>query len=625
MGRPERSSATPPVVALRGARVAIADRVLFEDADVSVSRGDRICLVGRNGSGKSTLLKALSGEIDIDDGDRFVQPGARIAYLPQDPRLPRGITVREHVADAIPPAERDVPTEHVVDAVLIHLRLDGERLMDGLSGGESRRVAIARALVGKPDILLLDEPTNHLDLPTIEWLENELRRFAGGLLMISHDRRFLSALSNRTLWLDRGQIRRQSRGFDGFQEWAEKLQADEEVERKKLDRKIAEETRWLREGLTARRKRNEGRVRALTGLRRDKADWLRRPGEVRFSLSDAERGGQLVVEANHLSKTFTNPDGSEKIIAQEFSTLVRRGDRIGLIGPNGAGKTTLLKMLIEAEKPDKGRVRVGFGVEAVYFDQYREQLDPETSLWATLAPDGADTVEVGGKPKHVVSYLRDFLFEDRQAQAKVKSLSGGERNRLLLARLFAKPHNLIVLDEPTNDLDIETLDLLQDVLAEYDGTIILVSHDRDFLDRTVTSIIAVEGDGDIMEYAGGFTDYLSQRPTAAGEDAASDANKSRPEKKSSEKAASPARAAVKLGYKEQRELDSLPTRMSELSEEISGLETEIADPDLYHKKPKRFASATTRLEAARSELEAAEERWLELEERREDLERARTA
>ena len=617
-----RASSAPPIVALRNARLTLSERILFDDVDVTVAKGERICLVGRNGSGKSTLLKCLAGLVDLDQGERFVQPGAKVAYLPQDPPLPKGISIREHVRSGLSVHPGEHPAEYLVDSMLLHLSLDGDRLTDALSGGESRRVALARAMVSEPDVLLLDEPTNHLDLPTIEWLEEELEAFKGGILLISHDRTFLSRLSNRTYWIDRGEVRRNSDGFAAFADWADKVLADEEATRRRVDKQIAEETRWLREGLTARRKRNMGRVRTLLGMRRERAERVKRTGLVNLSVGDAESGGQLVIEANHISKSYPQPDGTEKILATDFSTIIKRGDRIGLVGANGAGKTTLLKMLIDQEKPDKGRVRVGFGVETVYFDQYRETLDGDATLWSTLCPGGGDTVFVHGKPKHVVSYLRDFLFEERQARAHVKNLSGGERNRLLLAKLFAGPHNLLVLDEPTNDLDIETLDLLQEVLGEYEGTIILVSHDRDFLDRVVTSIIAVEGDGKIEEFVGGFSDYAAYRKAEAEEVAAPKRRESKPQAQTSEK---PSQPRAKLSYKDQRALDNLPDTIDKLGAEIEALGNELANPDLFTRDPKRFKAASARLEAAQTELDDAENRWLELEELRESIEKARAS
>ena len=522
------------------------------------------------------------------------------------------MTVGAHVAAALPAADDTVPRDHQVTAMLERLDLDGARTVDGLSGGEGRRLALARALIAEPDVLLLDEPTNHLDLPTIEWLEGMLAQFQGGLLLISHDRTFLSRLTNRTYWIERGRIYRRPSGFPGFTEWADKILADEESQQHKLNRKIAEETRWLREGLTARRKRNEGRVTRLLALRRDKAERLKRPGLVNLDVGRADSGGALVIEANAISRRFAAPDGGEKIIADQFSLTVRRGDRIGLIGRNGAGKTSLLKMLIGQDKPDRGRVRIGFGVETVYFDQKRESLNPDDTLWSTLCPGGGDTVYVRDRPRHVASYLRDFLFRDRQITAKVKTLSGGERNRLLMAKLFAATHNLLVLDEPTNDLDIETLDLLQDELARYDGTILLVSHDRDFLDRVVTSVVAVEGDGVIDEYAGGYDDYLRQRPAPA-------AAPTRRKTPAPKPAARPKTKATKLSFKETRELEQLPARLAELEDDMVKLRKLLADPDFFSRDPLNFERATTRLSAAETEHAAGEERWLELEMRREAL------
>ncbi|MEQ8864009.1 MAG: ATP-binding cassette domain-containing protein [Thalassobaculum sp.] len=609
--------AAPPAVALRGAQLGFGGRPLFSGVDLPVAKGERLCLVGRNGSGKSTLLKALSGEIDLDGGERFLQPGARVAYLPQDPRAPGDQLVFENVAAGLPPAPEGIPRDHLVEAALAGLGLDGERRMGTLSGGETRRAALARALVSDPDVLLLDEPTNHLDLPTIEWLEQELVRSEAGLLIISHDRAFLRRLANRTLWLERGALHRLNDGIDAFPDWADRMLADEDAQAHKLNRKIAEETRWLREGLTARRKRNMGRVRSLLGLRRDRADRIKRPEGLKLDTGEATRSGTLVLEAINLTKSFTDERGVETKVADNVSFMVRRTDRIGVIGRNGTGKTTLLRMLLGHEAPDSGRVKTGFGVEAVYFDQKRAQLNPEDTLWSTLCPGGGDTVTIRGKPKHVVSYLRDFLFEDRQATAKVATLSGGERNRLLLAKLFAQPHNLLVLDEPTNDLDVETLDLLQEELADYDGTIVLVSHDRDFLDRTVTSILAIEGDGKPREYVGGYSDYAAERKRTGADTADIDARSSRSVKPAAER---PRSKPSKLSYKDSRELDQLPKRIAALEADIAKLETVIADPDLYRRDPKRFEAETAKLAAAKDTLAAAEDRWLELEAMREELE-----
>ncbi|GAB4181310.1 MAG: ATP-binding cassette domain-containing protein [Thalassobaculales bacterium] len=602
---PPKPRDEPPLIALRGATIRLAERLLVEEADIAVARGERIALVGRNGSGKTTLLKALAGWIEPDRGERFVQPGARIAYLPQDPLLPAEQSVRDHVIEGLPAGARP----HEAEAAISGLGLDGDALLGTLSGGGRRRAALARALAGRPDVLLLDEPTNHLDLPSIEWLEATLQAHPAGILTISHDRAFLEHLSRRLYWLDRGRLHRLNDGFAGFEDWSEKLLADEAAQAHRLARRIESETKWLREGISARRKRNQGRVRALADLRRERREWRRQVGNVDLSAQAAEAPGTLALEAVALTKAA--PDG--RLLVDRFSNRILKGDRVGIIGPNGAGKSTLLKLLIGRESPDSGRVRQGFGLEIAYFDQTRESLSPEATPWSTLCPDGGDSVFIAGRPRHVVSYLKDFLFDDRQATQKIASLSGGERNRLLLARLFSQPHNLLVLDEPTNDLDLETLDLLEEAVASYAGTVILVSHDRDFLDRTVTSILAFEGGGRITEYAGGYTDYLAQRPPPPGE-----APRDRPAARSAP-APQPARQATRLSYKEQRELDLLPARIAALEGEIAGLEARLADPDLYRRDPAGFAAATARLNAARAELSAAEDSWLALEERREAL------
>ena len=601
-------AATPPLVALKGASIVLGATPLFRDVDVGIGRGDKVALVGRNGSGKSTMLKALAGEVDLDHGERFVQPGTRIAYLAQEPDFSRFPTVADFVADGLP--------EHApykVDAVLEELRLPGDRLAASLSGGEARRAAIARALVSEPDVLLMDEPTNHLDLPTIEYLEKALLSFRGGLLLISHDRAFLKNLSKRTLWLDRGLLRETERGFAEFEAWRDEVFQAEEQAAQKLDRKIEVEMKWLREGISARRTRNMGRVRALMGLRRDRAERVRQ-GQVKLGVAEAEISGRMVIEATRISKSFEGPEGPRTLV-RDFSTRILRGDRVGLIGPNGAGKTTLLRMLTGELAPDAGTVRLGVNLETVVFDQRRAQLDPEQSIRQVLLPFGGDSVVVGGQPRHVASYMRDFLFDPGMLDQATKALSGGERNRLLLAKLFAQPSNLMVLDEPTNDLDMDTLDLLEEVLADYDGTLLLVSHDRDFLDRLVTSTIAVEGDGEVQEYAGGYTDYLAQRGPRRPEAAAP-----RPAKPAGPAADAAPKAKRKLGYQQQRELDQLPGRIDTLSAEVKRLEGVMADPALYARDPKAFQKASAGLEKAQAELAAAEERWLELEALREELE-----
>jgi ABC transport system ATP-binding/permease protein len=595
-----------PVVALAGARISFGGRPLVESADLALGRGERACLVGRNGAGKSTLLKALAGEIELDGGARFLQPGTRISYLPQEPQPAAGATVAEHVAAGL--ASSDA-ADHRVAALLDRLSLDAARPLAGLSGGEARRADLARALVGAPDILLLDEPTNHLDLPTILWLEEELSSLPAGILIISHDRAFLSKLTRRTFRLDRGSVLMLDRGFAEYESWAEELAAQEEAAAHRLDKRIETETRWYNRGITARRKRNEGRRRALDALRRQRRERVKAQGRAKLSAAAAEPGGRLVIEAESVSKSFPAAEGARAVL-RDFSTRVLRGDRVGVIGPNGAGKTTLLRLLTGQMPPDSGTVRLGTNLEMLLFDQKRESLDPEVSLWKTLAPAG-DSVMVKGEPRHVVAYLRDFLFEERQALQPVKSLSGGERSRLLLARLFARPSNLLVMDEPTNDLDLDTLDLLEEVLADYPGTLLLVSHDRDFLDRLVTSVIALEGDGRAAEYPGGYSDYLRQRPAPP---------EPRPNKAPPRAEPAPrAPRKERLSFNERRELEALPARLDALSAEIGTLERRLAEPDFYGRDPEGFATATARLAAAIPERHAAEERWLALEEKRERL------
>ena len=605
----------PPIIALRDAALSVGDKVLFNEANVSIANGDRICLVGRNGSGKSSLLKVLAGDNEIDSGQRFVQPGSRIGYLPQDPLMPKAVSVWRYVSEGVSEHELKKGMEYQVDSMLLALNLDGAQLAETLSGGETRRLAIARALLSTPDILLLDEPTNHLDLPTIEWLEKELLRYRGGLLLISHDRAFLRRLTNKTYWIDRTVVRRNSSGFAEFPDWSEKVLEDEETEFRQLNKKIAEETRWLREGLTARRKRNMGRVRQLQELNQKKIERLRTQGTVEFTVKETERSGQLVLQARNISKTYADNEGDEKIIAKDFSTIIKRRDRIGLIGKNGAGKTTLLRMLIGEEKPESGKVKIGVSVAPVYYDQKRESLDLNASLWSTLCPGGGDTINVGGRDRHVVSYLRDFLFEEKQALSQVKTLSGGERNRLLLARLFSRPHNLVVLDEPTNDLDIETLELLEEVLSDYDGTIILVSHDRDFLDKVVTSTIALEGNGFIEEYPGGYSTYLEQSRQLS--------SPSHKLQNSSQRKLTVRRGSelkTKLTYNEQRELDGLPKIISDLEAKGSLLQEKLSNTDFYLADPEKYTLFSQQLIDIKRQIESAEERWISLEECREELE-----
>jgi len=595
--------AEPPIMTLRGGRIGFGGDPLFQNAELRLGRGDRVCLVGRNGSGKTTLMKALAGLIELDDGELFIQPGIRPAYLPQEPIFDSAATVIEHVG-------ADGHAAHLVESALSEVKLDGDRPMAELSGGEVRRASLARALVGAPDILFLDEPTNHLDLAAIEWLERLLVARKGALLLVSHDRTFLERVSNRTYWLDRRRIRYRGQGFEGFDAWSEEVLAEEARAAEKLDSKLADEARWLLRGVTARRRRNQGRLRKLEDMRERRAALIGGRAKLRLKIDEGEIKSKLVIEAKTIAKSFGENETANTIV-DSFSTRILRGDRIGIIGPNGAGKTTLLRLLTGELAPDSGKVSIAKHLNRAYFDQNRETLDRKKTLWETLCPGGGDQVFVHGKPRHVRAYLKDFLFDPKSADSPVGSLSGGERNRLLLSKILATPSELLVLDEPTNDLDMDTLDLLQDVLADYAGTLILVSHDRDFLDRIVTSTIALEGDGEAREYPGGYADYLKQRKTQ------------KPRRRAAPKTAGPAtapqpsRAAKsrnRLTYKDQRELDLLPDGIAGLETEIAALETELGDNTLFERDRAAFDAAVARLEAARAELETAETRWLELEE-----------
>jgi ATP-binding cassette subfamily F protein uup len=597
----------PPLLMLQDIHVNLGSTSLLRGAELSVGAGDRICLIGRNGSGKSTLLKIAAGLLPVDQGTRFIQPGATIRYLPQEPDLSGFATTLAYVEAGMGPG--DDPYRAV--SLLYSLGMTGEENPAHLSGGEARRAALARALAPEPDLLLLDEPTNHLDLPAIEWLESELSRLRTGLVLISHDRRLLTNLSRSLIWLDRGTTRRVDRGFAGYDDWREELLAQEEAEHHKLSRQIAREEDWMRYGVTARRKRNVRRVGELADLRAKYRDRTAVATGAKMAASEAEGSGKLVFVAEGVAKSYERP------IVKNLDLRVIRGDRLGIVGPNGAGKSTLLKLLTGQVEPDQGRIRIGTNLETVTLDQQRAALDPTRTLADTLTGGLGDMVQVGAEKRHVIGYMKDFMFKPEQARTPVGTLSGGERGRVLLACALARPSNLLILDEPTNDLDFETLDLLQDMLADYAGTVLLVSHDRDFLDRVVTSTLAAEGDGHWTEYAGGYSDMIVQRKSDLPSRAAAQAMTARTS--SADKATPASLSSRKMSFKDVDALKKLPGQIAGLQADIVKLQALMADPELYAKDPKKFAAATDKLAKVEANLAAAEERWLELEMMREQI------
>lgn len=599
----------PPILILRDIDLTFGGTPLLQGAEMSVSQGDRLCLVGRNGSGKSTLMKIVAGQIEADSGEIFIQPGVTVRYLPQEPDLSGFTDVLSYVEAGLAPGDDPYRANYLLQ----QLGLRGDEDPGHLSGGESRRAALARVLAPEPDILLLDEPTNHLDLPAIEWLEGELKGLRSALVMVSHDRRFLSNLSRATLWLSQGETRLLNRGFAAFEAWRDEILQLEEDEQHKLDRKIVREEHWLTYGVTARRKRNQRRLADLHGLRQKRRERVRPTGNVKLEVTESGLSGKLVVEAKDISKAY---DGTA--IVADFSTRIQRGDRVGIVGPNGAGKTTLLNMLTGVLAPDDGVIRLGANLAVASLDQRRESLEPNTTLSEALTGGSGDRVSVAGQNKHVISYMKDFLFQPEQIGTVVSALSGGERGRVMLARALARPSNLLLLDEPTNDLDLETLDLLQEMLADYPGTVVLVSHDRDFLDRVVTSVIAPEspngGGGRWLEYAGGYSDMVYQQGPAQAVEASAARNKQK------QAARSKASTASKLSFKDKHALETLPGEIEDLGTEISALENTLADPNLFGRDPDAFNGASARHGSAIEELAKAEEDWLVLEMRREELE-----
>jgi len=588
---------------------------LLDGANFQVEPGDRICLVGRNGSGKSTLMKIAAGLVEAQSGEVFRHPSATIRYLEQAPDFAGYDTVQAYAEAGLGPGD----DPYRVTYLLEHLGLTGQENPASLSGGEARRVALARVMAPEPDILMLDEPTNHLDLPTIEWLESELQQTRSALVLISHDRRFLEKVSTSTVWLDRGQSRRLNRGFAHFEEWRDKVLEEEELEQHKLGKAIEREEHWMRYGVTARRKRNMRRVGELQAMRAEYRGHKGPQGSVQATASDVRESGKLVIEAEAITKAY-----DERVIVAPFSLRVHRGDCIGFVGPNGAGKTTLLKMLTGQLEPDSGTVKLGTNLEIATLDQKREDLNPNDTLAHYLTDGRGDNLLVNGEVKHVTGYMKDFLFQPEQARTPIRNLSGGERARLILARILARPTNLLILDEPTNDLDIETLDLLQEIVAGFSGTVILVSHDRDFLDRTVTSTIAPanpdQPDGRWIEYAGGYSDMMAQRKGAADEKRKAEKQEKAKAAPSTSASQDPAKAKGKLSFKQKFALENLPKEMEKAQGEIAKREQRMADPALFTKDPATFNTLAQEMTKLREKLETMEEEWLELEMLREELE-----
>jgi len=603
----------PPLLQLKDIALTFGGTPLLTGAELSVSTGERVSLVGRNGSGKSTLLKIAAGLVEPDRGAVFVQPGALVRYLPQEPDFSGFASTLAYVEAGLRPSEATHAARHLLE----QLGLTGQEDPAHLSGGEARRASLARVLAPSPDILLLDEPTNHLDVTTIEWLERDLSSRRTALVIISHDRRFLSTLSRSTVWLDRGQTRRMERGFAYFEEWRDAVLAEEERDQQKLDRKIVAEDHWMHYGVTGRRKRNMRRVGQLQALREQRRTYSATAGTATITAGSAPPSGILVIEAAGISKSY---DG--RPVVSDFSIRIQRGDRIGIVGPNGSGKTTLISMLTGMLAPDTGSVRLGSNLAVATLDQHRDSLDPNVTITQALTGGSGDTVIVNGQAKHVISYMKDFLFASEQARTPLGKLSGGERGRLMLAQALTKPSNLLVLDEPTNDLDMETLDVLEDMLAEYPGTVLLISHDRDFLDRLVSSVIVPEGNGRWIEYAGGYSDMLAQR----GADLTRERSKQEPPKAARESAkesaslvAEPLPTKRRLSFKDKHALETLPKTIAALQAEANALQAKLADPQFYARDRATFEKGTAALGELQRKIVAAEEQWLELEVMREEL------
>lgn len=595
-----------PIYTIRGAKLSFGLNPLFTNVDLYINRGDKICLVGRNGCGKSTLLKVIAQEIEPDDAEFFIQPGVRIGYMPQEPDFSGFKTLREVVEAGLPKNEQN--QTYRADKLIEYFAINENQNPEQSSGGERRKAALARALINEPDILLLDEPTNHLDITTIEKLEDLIKKFSGAVIVISHDRMFLDHISQTTFWLDRGTLRRNNKGFGAFEEWEDQVIEQEIIEQKALNKKIAEETEWLHKGVTARRRRNMGRLRRLQQLRQERREQIKMTGSVNLEVETADLRSKLVIEAKHISKSF----GDREII-KDFSIKVIKGNKIGIVGPNGSGKTTLIKLLTKRLEPDSGFVRIGKNLEEAYFDQNRITLDPKKTLWKTLCNEG-DHIWVRGHFRHVVAYLKDFLFKPDQAQCPVSTLSGGEKNRLMLAVALAKQSNFLVLDEPTNDLDMDTLDLLQEVLDDYEGTILIVSHDRDFMDKVATSLIYMRGDGTVYEHVGSYSELLEKlKGLPPKTNNKKTVNKEEPKVREKNK-------TQKLSYKEQYMLENLPKEIEKLAAENKAIEVALGNANLYTDDPQKFDELTTKLADNKEKLEEMENQWLEIQMKADELE-----
>ena len=593
----------PPLLTLDNIHLTFGTTPLLEGASLTIHTGDRMCLVGRNGSGKSTLLKIAAGLVEADDGERFLKPGVTMRYLPQEPDLSAYDTIEDYVRDGLTGADQAYRIPYLLDA----LGLTGQESTAHLSGGEARRAALIRTLAPEPDILMLDEPTNHLDLPAIEWLEGELSGMSSAIILISHDRRFLESLSRKTIWMDRGETRVLDHGFGEFEDWRDRFIEEEELERHKLNRKIVREQHWVVHGVSGRRKRNVRRLKELGNLRNQVKEQRQVKGDVAFTTVDAASSGKAVARLENVSKAF----GGRPIV-NDLSIRIGRGERIGLVGPNGSGKTTLLKLIMGEYEADSGNITLGVNLEPLIVDQKRESLNPEWTLSEALTDGGGDNVIIGDKSVHVIRYMKDFLFLPEQARTPIHVLSGGERGRLQLARGLRLPSNLLVLDEPTNDLDLETLDLLQELVAEYNGTVLLVSHDRDFIDRTVTRTIAYEGDGDWQVYAGGYTDMVRQRGEGVTQRKAAQQQAKNSGNKTAGDTASSAPKA-KLSYKHKFRLEKLPGEIEAANARLASLEAKMADADFFTKDPDGFNKVVETLGDVHERIDALETEWLELE------------